>query len=473
MSEPNLDLDRDVLAKFPAEFAWNYRVIPKSLIADHCVLFSDIRHEESALQELSIVLNTTINIELVDSTWLSTQLGLFFRKNQSQQDIKRFKPAQAELFIEQLIKDALYLHSSDIHLEVYEENARVRIRIDGLLVERYRIDKLDYPALINRIKILSRLDISEKRLPQDGRISIHIEGTKLDLRVSILPTLHGEKIVLRLLNRDASDLSLEKLGMNEVQLNLFKDAIKKPHGIILISGPTGSGKTSTLYATLKLLNEEKRNILTVEDPIEYTLPGVNQVQMKESIGLDFASTLRAFLRQDPDVIMLGEIRDIATAEIAVRAALTGHLVLSTIHTNSAWDTISRLVNMGIPSFLLASTITMSIAQRLVRKLCVNCCIDAHLEIDELPISFREKAATQLTHKIAKGCNQCHFTGYQGRIALYEIVPINFEIAEAVRQNTTKPEELFQRLEIKSISDQAFSIYRSGITSLDEIYSMLL
>src|SRR5690606_16390653 len=248
---------------------------------------------------------------------------------------------------------------------------------------------------------------------------------KFDIRVSILPTLHGEKVVLRLLNNDATNISLEGLGLGERDLSNYLEGVQRPSGMVLISGPTGSGKTTTLYATLKLLNEEKRNIVTVEDPIEYTLEGINQVQLKEDIGLTFTAALRSFLRQDPDVIMLGEIRDGETAQMAIRAALTGHLVLSTIHTNSAWGTISRLIDMGVPPFLLSNTINCSVAQRLVRKLCGDCKISAPVSVADLPLQYNA-ANAPAEHQIAVGCEKCHYTGYKGRQAIYEIIPIDHD-----------------------------------------------
>ena len=262
--------------------------------------------------------------------------------------------------------------SSDIHIEPYEKYSRVRFRIDGHLIEQFKVNQSQYPQIVNQVKIKAGLDISQKRLSQDGRIAINAEGNEFDIRVSCLPTLHGEKIVMRILKRDTSDINLEHLGFTKKELQVYKEGIKNPNGIILISGPTGSGKTTTLYGTLKLLNEESRNITTIEDPIEYTLEGINQVQLKEDIGFDFPSALRTFLRQDPDIIMVGEIRDEKTANMAIKAALTGHLVFSTIHTNSAWATISRLIDMNIPPFLIASTLKISMAQRLVRKLCPKC-----------------------------------------------------------------------------------------------------
>ena len=289
--------------------------------------------------------------------------------------------------------------------------------------------------------------------------------------MSSLPTLHGEKIVLRILSKDADRIQLEDLGFTKDELKSYKETIKKPNGIVLISGPTGSGKTTTLYATLKLLNDDKTNILTIEDPIEYTLEGVNQVQLKENIGLDFASTLRTFLRQDPDVIMVGEIRDVNTANMAIRAALTGHLVLSTIHTNSAWATISRLIDMGIPAFLIASTLNVSVAQRLVRKLCEQCKKEQPISIDVFPHHF-EIPKTLTRHYKAVGCNTCYQTGYQGRKAIYEIIPIKKDIITHIKANELEVDSYLKDHNIATLKSNAIELVASGITSIEEVYPLL-
>ena len=304
-------------------------------------------------------------------------------------------------------------------------------------------------------------------MPQDGRIT----NDTFDIRVSILPTLYGEKIVMRILGQDASNIDLTALGFQEEELQKYLQAVKKPNGIILISGPTGSGKTTTLYATLKLLNDTRRNIVTVEDPIEYTLKGINQVQLKEDIGLTFASALKSFLRQDPDVIMLGEIRDSETALMAIRASLTGHLVLSTIHTNSAIGTISRLIDMGIPSYLIAETLNLSLAQRLVRKLCNHCKSETAYHAEDFPVNF-ELPFPISQHFKANGCNQCYHTGYSGRTALYEIVNISHPIAEQIKNNTIS-KLLSDNKEYESLADKAFALLANGTTSLDEIYPILI
>jgi type II secretory ATPase GspE/PulE/Tfp pilus assembly ATPase PilB-like protein len=448
-----------------SDLAWHYRVLPIAMASEEVRFYIDENQNLPLVkEELNALFGCSVILEPIDGIVIQRNLGKYFRKaNQEQQLVFDSKID----FVDRIIQDANHLGSSDIHIEIYEDRARVRIRIDGHLIERFAIDKTDYSELVNKIKIRSNLDISEKRLPQDGRIQYQ----DFDIRVSILPTLHGEKIVLRILGKDASSIQISQLGLTKYDLDNYLEGIKKPNGIILISGPTGSGKTTTLYATLKLLNDEKRNIVTVEDPIEYTLEGINQVQLKESIGLTFSSALRSFLRQDPDVIMLGEIRDGETAQMAIRAALTGHLVLSTIHTNSAWGTISRLIDMGIPPFLLSSTINTSVAQRLIRKLC-NTCKTIHLVSEKdwpRSISF-----TEMPENIyqASGCDDCHYTGYKGRTAVYEVIPIDLELAELIKQGEMRVDEQLKKRNIISLSKQALHLVQNGITSLEEAYPLL-
>ena len=362
--------------------------------------------------------------------------------------------------------------SSDIHFEHYEMKARVRFRLDGKLKEQFHLSLEEYPVIVNKIKIRAQLDISEKRLPQDGRITVTTEYEDFDVRVSVLPTLYGEKIVLRILSKDTSHIELESVGFSDEELKIYLESIRKPNGIVLVSGPTGSGKTTTLYATLKKLNQDDTNILTVEDPIEYTLEGINQVQLKENIGLDFAATLRTFLRQDPDIIMVGEIRDVNTANMAIRAALTGHLVLSTIHTNSAWATVSRLIDMGIPPFLIASTLNVSIAQRLVRKLCNVCKAKQTVHAGLFPIGFLMPAAlTQ--HFEAVGCEECHHTGYSGRKAIYEILPIDKELMGLIKANVLTIDDYLENKKKQTLKSNAIDLIKEGVTSVDEVFALLM
>lgn len=348
----------------------------------------------------------------------------------------------------------------------------MRFRLDGKLKEQFHIPLEEYPVIINKIKIRAQLDISEKRLPQDGRITMVTDFEDFDVRVSVLPTLHGEKVVLRILSKDSSHIDINTLGFTDKELKTYLENIKRPNGIVLISGPTGSGKTTTLYATLKKLNLPNTNILTVEDPIEYTLEGIGQVQIKENIGLDFATTLRAFLRQDPDIIMVGEIRDVNTANMAIRARLTGHLVLSTIHTNSAWATVSRLIDMGVPSFLIASTLNISVAQRLVRKLCDSCKMEESIDPTIFPTDF-EIPENLLNHHIAVGCEYCYHTGYSGRKAIYEILPIGTKLAALIKNNQLDIDSYLEENNIITLKQNALSLIKTGITSVDEVFSLLL
>jgi len=448
-----------------SDLAWHYHILPQGKDEKGYTFYIDEqRNTPSVMEELEALLGESISLESVSSEIIQRSLGRFYRK--AGEENKPVFNAGTD-FVDRLIQEANHIGSSDIHIEIYHDKARIRIRIDGHLIQRYTISKDEYPELVNKIKIRANLDISERRLPQDGRI----EYEDFDIRVSILPTLHGEKIVLRILGHDASSISIENVGFSDREKEDYLEGVRKPNGIILISGPTGSGKTTTLYATLKLLNDERRNIVTVEDPVEYTLEGINQVQLKESIGLTFASALRSFLRQDPDVIMLGEIRDGETAQMAIRASLTGHLVLSTIHTNSAWGTISRLVDMGIPPFLLANTINTTVAQRLIRKLCPSCKQEQALHDADWSrqlTSFQKPAS----HFVPVGCESCHFTGYKGRIALYEVIPINADLAGMIKEGKHPDEACLNKEGVYSLAQRAHTIFLTGVTSLEEVYPLL-
>ena len=463
-TEASLQLSIALQQSISSDVANHFFIIPKSVTESECVFFIDDskKDEVSTIKsELKLLLNKTIFLEPISSSKIKKALSVYYRKTNSKVSTVNY----GNDFLENLIFEAKNIDASDIHIEIYEENVRVRLRIDGHLIEKNHIKKEHYLELINQIKIKSNLDITEKRLPQDGRI----EYDDFDIRVSILPTHHGEKVVMRILGRDASHLNLNDLGFEKDELKIYLEAVKKTNGIVLISGPTGSGKTTTLYGTLKYLNDIKRNIVTVEDPIEYTLKGINQVQLKENIGLTFASALRSFLRQDPDIIMLGEIRDAETAQMAIRASLTGHLVLSTIHTNSAIGTISRLKDMGVPSFLISETINVSVAQRLVRTLCETCKQEKKIDTADFPISFNLPVKIE-THHIAVGCDQCFHTGYRGRKAIYEVLPIDFEVANAIKNNTLEESDFLKN---NRLSDKAFNLFTKGITSLDEIYPLLI
>ncbi|MBK7112507.1 MAG: type II/IV secretion system protein [Flavobacteriales bacterium] len=470
LDEQLLELPVDLRNLITAEQAWHYRIIPKARTEGGIVFHAPSDAPTSLRNELEVVLGLGVELESLDGTVVDRALGTHYRRTGNASKRIDLSARTAEHVLQDLVHEARELGSSDVHLEVYDGHARVRIRIDGLLVERYRYATTDHPGLVNRVKVQAGLDISEKRLPQDGRMVLDRDGERTDIRVSILPTLHGEKVVLRLLGQDAGHLRIANLGMDDKQLADYEDGIKRPHGIVLISGPTGSGKTTTLYATLKQLNETRRNILTVEDPIEYTLEGINQVQLREHIGLTFAQALRTFLRQDPDVIMLGEIRDAETAQMAVRAALTGHLVLSTIHTNSAWGTVSRLMDMGVPPFLLAATVNSSVAQRLVRLLCTACARQEPWTAD--PTGRLALPGPLERHHVAVGCPECHFTGYKGRFAVYEVVAMDGGLQDLLRQGTTDASEHLAQKGIRTLGYSAYELLRAGRTSLDEVYPIL-
>lgn len=454
-----------------ADQAWFYGIVPKSISEQAIEFYVANLNNESLKNELQVLFNRKVTLVEIASEDFTKLLSATYRKSEQRKSQVSVLSTGSSDFLLKIIEEASSLGSSDIHLEPYEDNTRIRFRIDGKLIEKYLIPKEEYPAIVNKIKIKASLDISEKRLPQDGRILFEKEGNQFDIRVSVLPVLYGEKIVLRLLNKDTTNIDLRELGLTSKQLGEFMESIKNPHGIILVSGPTGSGKTTTLYAVLKILNREESNILTIEDPIEYTLSGVNQVQLRENIGLTFASALRTFLRQDPDVIMLGEIRDPETAQMAIRASLTGHLVLSTIHTNSAWGIIARLLDMDIPSFLLADTLNMVVAQRLIRLLCPSCKRKVTFKEDMLPPKFKiDKPLTEVYEPV--GCERCFYTGYKGRKAIYEIIPIDTEFSNAIRMEATVVEELMQQKGIEPLSAIALRAVSIGETSIEEVYPII-
>ena len=451
-----------------SEQAYYYKIIPVEA-HNGTLIFKSETHTENLKKELQVVFGK--EVKLLPET--SENIELYLSNNFRKQDLNKTEGLHyTNDFLEKILLSAKHIGSSDIHFEPYENKCRVRFRLDGKLKEYFIIPLSEYPIIVNKLKIKAGLDISEKRLPQDGRITVKTEQDEFDIRVSSLPTLYGEKIVLRILSKDANHIDIEELGFTDKELKTYREAVKNPNGIVLISGPTGSGKTTTLYATLKLLNDDKTNIVTIEDPIEYTIEGINQVQLKENIGLDFTSALRTFLRQDPDIIMVGEIRDVKTANMAIRAALTGHLVLSTIHTNSAWATISRLIDMGIPPFLIASTLNVSIAQRLVRKLCNDCKKEISISKDIFPENF--SIPKDLTyHYQAIGCSKCYHTGYKGRKAIYEIIPITKTLTPNIKQNNLEVNTYLEEHDITTLKQNATKLIKEGITSVEEVYALLI
>jgi type IV pilus assembly protein PilB len=374
-----------------------------------------------------------------------------------------------------MLMSAIQKGASDVHIEPYEKEFRVRFRIDGLLYNVMAPPMKFRDAITSRLKIMSKLDIAEKRLPQDGRIKIRFaaEGAtkEIDFRVSCLPTLFGEKIVMRLLDKDKLMLDMTKLGFEADSLRKLEAAIAKPWGMVLVTGPTGSGKTNTLYSSIAKINTTETNIMTAEDPVEFNLMGVNQVQVRESIGLNFAAALRSFLRQDPNIILVGEIRDFETAEIAVKAALTGHLVLSTLHTNDAPSTINRLMNMGIEPFLVASSVNLICAQRLVRRICSNCKEDHPTPPPALvEAGFTQEESQKVVPKKGKGCERCNATGYKGRVGLYEVMEIGDELRELILVGASALEIRKKAVEEGMITLRRSGLHKvmEGVTTIEEV-----
>jgi len=388
---------------------------------------------------------------------------------------KQGEDAPVVRLVNVVLMSAIQKGASDIHIEPYEKELRVRYRIDGILYNIMAPPMKYRDAITSRIKIMSKLDIAEKRLPQDGRIKIRYnesgEPKEIDFRVSVLPTLFGEKIVLRLLDKDKLMLDMTKLGFEPESLVKFEAAIARPWGMVLVTGPTGSGKTNTLYSSISRINTPETNIMTAEDPVEFNLAGVNQVQVKESIGLNFAAALRSFLRQDPNIILIGEIRDFETAEIGVKAALTGHLVLSTLHTNDAPSTINRLMNMGIEPFLVASSVHLICAQRLVRRVCANCKEPSPLAPEALVLAgFNQEDANNVTPMKGAGCDKCNNTGYKGRVGLYEVMEIGEELRELILVGASGLELRRKAIEEGMITLRMSGLrkVKDGLTTIEEV-----
>lgn len=367
-----------------------------------------------------------------------------------------------------LLSEAIKEDASDVHIETFEDRVKIRFRVDGILREVLEPPRILAPLIVSRIKVMARLDIAEKRLPQDGRITLKIGGRAVDVRVSTMPTNHGERAVLRLLDKQSSKLDLKELGMEANALKHLQSIITKPHGIILVTGPTGSGKTTTLYAALTVLNDRKRNILTIEDPIEYDLAGIGQTQVSSKINMTFARGLRAILRQDPDVVMVGEIRDVETAQIAIQASLTGHMVLSTLHTNSAIGAITRLDDMGIEPFLIASSVSGVLAQRLVRKLC-RACKEAREAMPTEKELMGIDQAEALTIYQPVGCEACRFNGYSGRSGVYELIVIDESLREMVHARASEQDmRKYSRNKFLSLRQDGYRRVIAGMTSLEEV-----
>jgi type IV pilus assembly protein PilB len=454
----------NVFAIDDVKFMTNYEVEP--VVASE----SDIKEAIARHYEQSKDIKDVIDNIDFDDTGMD-----LVKESEDDVDISELKGAGEEAPVVKLVNlilsEAITRGASDIHIEPYEKEFRIRYRVDGVLYDVMQPPKRLKAALSSRLKIMAELDIAERRLPQDGRIKLKIKDKAVDLRVSTLPTLFGEKIVMRILDKSNLNLDLTKLGFEENALKDFQEAIVSPFGMVLVTGPTGSGKTTTLYSALSTVNKIDVNIMTAEDPVEYNLMGINQVHVRDEIGLSFASALRSFLRQDPDIVMVGEIRDFETAEIAVKAALTGHLVFSTLHTNDAPSTISRLLNMGVEPFLVSASVVLILAQRLCRKICEEC-----KEVEETPesalvnIGFsNDEVGTFKAYK-GKGCSACGDSGYKGRIALYEVMPLSDEIKEMIIKGATSID--LKKAAIKAgmatLRMSGLSKIKEGRTSIEEV-----
>ena len=413
--------------------------------------------------------STTILKEINDEHEATQQSQSLYIDNEEAED------GPIPRFIHKTLSDALNASASDIHFEFYEQMARVRFRVDGQLREVVQPPVAVRGQLASRIKVMARLDISEKRIPQDGRIQIafHKHGRPIDFRVSTLPTLFGEKVVMRILNSDGTSLNIDQLGLEPFQKEMLLEAINRPYGMVLVTGPTGSGKTVSLYTCLSILNTEDVNISTAEDPAEINLPGVNQVNVNEKQGLTFAAALRSFLRQDPDIIMVGEIRDLETADIAIKAAQTGHMVFSTLHTNNAPATLSRLLNMGVAPFNIASSVSLIMAQRLLRRLCPNC----KREVERPPVPALKKAGftdTDLAQdwKLYRpvGCDSCRGKGFKGRVGIYEVMPVSDEMQKVIMNNGTEVDIMNMAYQEGMVDLRRAGLMKvmQGLTSLEEV-----
>jgi type IV pilus assembly protein PilB len=493
------DLDPEILKMLPKEVVVRHQVIPINKSGNVLTIVMADPSNIFAIDDIKFVTKLNVEVVVASEQAINEAIEKYYRSNVSFDEVmldfgegdeefefesefdedlnvvdleKSAGDAPVVKLVNLILLDAIRKNASDIHVEPYEKQLRIRYRIDGLLYEVMKPPVKLRHAITSRLKIMSNLDIAERRLPQDGRIKMKLgRGKEMDFRVSVLPVLWGEKVVLRLLDKSNLQLDMTKLGFEEKILADFKEAIYKPFGMILITGPTGSGKTTTLYSTLSELNKSSTNICTAEDPVEFNLFGINQVQMHDEIGLNFASALRSFLRQDPDVIMVGEIRDFETAEIGVKAALTGHLVLSTLHTNDAPSSVSRLLNMGIEPFLVASSVNLIGAQRLVRKLCSEC--KEPIEVPRqvlIDLGVRPEDIESYKLMRGKGCGNCNGTGYRGRIAVYEIMVMTDELREFVLNgaSTLELKREAVRQGMKTLRMSALSKLAEGQTSVDEV-----
>ncbi len=499
---PSIDLDEfeidaAVIQLIPEEVALKHTVIPVNRAGSTLILATSDPSNIFALDDIKFLTGYSIQAVVASEDAIKRGIEKYYDQSLALEEVmgdfddsdidlvheddefdvseaaKASEDAPVVKLVNLVLTDAVKKMASDIHVEPYEKSFRVRYRIDGVLYEVMKPPMKLKNAITSRIKIMAEMDIAERRLPQDGRIKLKMgRGKEMDFRVSCLPTLFGEKIVMRLLDKSTLQLDMTKLGFEKELLALFKDAIYQPYGMVLVTGPTGSGKTTTLYSALSELNKTTENVSTAEDPIEFNLTGINQVQMHEEIGLNFAATLRSFLRQDPDIIMVGEIRDFETAEIAVKAALTGHMVLSTLHTNDAPSTVNRLLNMGIEPFLVASSVNCIVAQRLARRICEDCKEpDTDVTVEALT---KAGMAADVAKKVASlhgnGCRSCSDTGFKGRVALYEVMPLKEELKEFVLNGASSLELKREaiRLGMQTLRQSALNKLADGVTTLGEV-----
>jgi type IV pilus assembly protein PilB len=494
----DFEIDPEVMALVPEDVAVKHNVIPVNRAGSTLILATADPSNIFALDDIKFLTGYNIQPVVASEESLKRAVDRFYDQgsaldevmagfDDSDIDVLRddddvdadslkagAEDAPVVKLVNLILTDAIKKVASDIHIEPYEKSFRVRFRIDGVLYEMMHPPHKLKNAITSRLKIMSELDIAERRLPQDGRIKLKLgRGREMDFRVSVLPTLFGEKVVLRLLDKSNLQLDMTKLGFEQPQLDVFQDCIHRPYGMVLVTGPTGSGKTTTLYSALSELNKISENISTAEDPVEFNLAGINQVQMHEDIGLNFAAALRSFLRQDPDIIMVGEVRDFETAEIAVKAALTGHMVLSTLHTNDAPSTVNRLLNMGIEPFLVASSVNCIVAQRLARKVCEEC-KEPHREVttEELvSVGLSEEQARSATPVKGAGCSTCSDTGFKGRIAIYEVMELTEELKEFVLNGASAVELKREAIRggMLTLRKSALNKLLEGTTTLSEVY----
>lgn len=490
------EIEPAVIKTIPPEVAQKYNLVPVNRAGSTLIVAVSDPSNLFAIEDIKFMTSYNVEMVVTGESDIKAAIDKYYDQSASLADVmdnldmeelelvdteetvdvssleKATEDAPVVKLVNLILMDAIKKKASDIHIEPYEKMFRVRYRIDGVLYEVMKPPMKLKNAITSRIKIMAELDIAERRLPQDGRIKIKLGGGKdMDYRVSVLPTLFGEKIVMRLLDKSNLQLDMTKLGYEPEALAHFKREIHKPFGMVLVTGPTGSGKTVSLYSALSELNKVTENISTAEDPVEFNFAGINQVQMHEDIGLNFAAALRSFLRQDPDIIMIGEIRDFETAEIAVKAALTGHLVLSTLHTNDAPATINRLLNMGIEPFLVASAVNLITAQRLARRVCGEC-----KEKEDIPVQALIEAgvaadeAPEFVCYKGRGCPVCNNTGYKGRVGFYQVMPMLEPIRELILNgaNTAEIKRESMRLGIKSMRQSGLTKLKEGVTSLEEV-----